>query len=454
MAYFKYYATRETGRTEFFRTLFQNFVHMEAEDRNISHRAYEAGFFHVLKNLFVPRSLRLNDEFRRGQIVAIIPSFKPGKLSLRLVEDLIRYNKELLVCVVDDSTPEEHEAEHRIFEKIRNVSDKVVVLRTPENRLKAGAINQGIAHFLKKNEGDVEPEIVITLDDDVIISPNTISALVSDLLGDRKLGAVCSQCRVINKNSNFLTRLQSLEYFGFNASRVADDGFLYGPLVMHGMLTAFRIQALKDAGFFAERHLIEDYEITANMKKKGKWHVRLSPESYAWTKVPEKLSDLWRQRTRWNVGGLFVISQIRHWRAVLQDIIGHMLFLTTFILIILSIMFGGAPGSTSRIIIGIILILSLSQALAWYAFQVWFLKYYKEGDWKDYIIRIILVPEFLYANFLSVILLGSYIFFVFHSFFAWLEEKTKNHPLVAGTRRFIDTGFARIGFTKSWGTRS
>lgn len=413
---------------------------------------HDTKFWKVVRNLFVPNILDFSRTERYLRIAAIIPSFKPGKLSVRLVEDLIRWNEKLIVCVVDDSTPEEHEREHRIFEKIRTISDRVIVIRTPENKLKAGAINQGIFYFLESQKDDI-PDLVITLDDDVVISKTTIKNLVANLLEDDRLGAVCSQCSVINKSENILTRLQGLEYFGFNAARVADEGLLYGPLVMHGMLAAFRIQALKDAGFFAEKHLIEDYEVTANIKKKGKWHVRLAPDAYAWTLVPNTFSELWRQRTRWNVGGLFVISGIRCWQTVFQDIIGHLLFLSTFLLIILSLVFYGIPGAVSQKIIWFIIVFSISQSFIWYLFQAWYLKLYKEGDWKDRFIRLSLIPEFIYANLLSVILIGSYAFFLFHVTSSWLERKT-NSKLVVKAKRFIELGFAKIGYTRSWGTRT
>ena len=417
-----------------------------------TNKSNETGFWRLLsRNIFVPNNFQTQKYSSYLEVLAIIPSFKPGKLCIKLVEDLIKWNPNLIVCVVDDATPKDYEAEHHIFEKIRAISKRVLVLRTPENKLKAGAINKGILHFLESEDVST-PDIILTLDDDVVISEKTVKNLVENLLEDDSLGAVCSQCRVINKNQNFLTRLQGLEYFGFNTSRIADERLLYGPIVMHGMLTAFRTQALKDAGFFAEKHLIEDYEVTANIKKKGKWHVRLAPYAYAWTEVPYKFNDLWRQRTRWNVGGLFVITEIGYWRSVFQDIIGHFLFIFTFVLIILSLVFYGERGSIPNIAVILILVFSITPALMWYFFQLWLMRFYKEGDWKDRLIRASIIPEFLYANLLSIILLGSYVFFTFYTLFSWVEKKTQSH-VVTNIKRIIELGFARIGYTRSWGTR-
>ena len=74
------------------------------------------------------------------------------------------------------------------------------------------------------------PDVILTLDDDVVISPTTVQNLVAELMSGTNLGAVCSQCAVLNKNKNILTRLQGLEYLGFNATRLADEGFYGGPV--------------------------------------------------------------------------------------------------------------------------------------------------------------------------------------------------------------------------------
>jgi len=39
--------------------------------------------------------------------------------------------------------------------------------------------------------------------------------------------------------------MQGLEYHSFNVSKIADNGFVSGPLVMQGMLTAFRMSLLE-----------------------------------------------------------------------------------------------------------------------------------------------------------------------------------------------------------------
>lgn len=400
-----------------------------------------------LRNFFVPHEYNIKQPESKPRVVAIVPSFKPSKLTVRLVKDLLRWNKDISVYVVDDATPKKYKAEHLIFDSIRTLSPDVVVLRTPRNKMKAGAINFALSRILKEKDA---PDVVMTFDDDVVISKNVVKNLVNNLFEDDSLGAVCSQCRVINKNKNLLTRLQGLEYLGFNGLRLADEGFFRGPLVMHGMLTAFKTKALQEVGKFSEKHLIEDYDMTAKIKSAG-WHVRLSPSAHAWTQVPEDFNHLWRQRTRWMVGGLYIAMNPRYWRVIIQDIIGHALFLSTLILVILSFILRGDAGSTPYFIFIGIITVSLLQMIIWYSFQLWFMRFYLEKDWKDWLIRVSLIPEFIYANILAIALMGSYLFFIFQDVSSRIESKYKS---VGKTKAFLEKIFAYVGYTKSWGTRN
>lgn len=380
-------------------------------------------------------------------VYAIIPTHKPGKITVQLVRDLIRWNPGITVCVVDDCTPGEYEAQHHIFRSIRKLSEQVHYLRTEENRLKAGAMNYAINTVIAK--GDVLPDVIITLDDDVVINENTIKNLVENLLIDARLAAVCTQCRVLNKNANILTRLQGLEYLGFNAVRTADESFFNGPLVMHGMLTAFRTHALMKVGLFAERHLIEDYEMTTRLKVAG-YRVRLATNALAWTEVPETFKQLWRQRARWVNGGVAILGVRKYWKAIPQDIIGHALFLATVLLVAAIVLMGGTHSTEQPIVAYIIIYLSLCQAIGFFIFQVWYMRYYAERDRVDWILRLAVIPEFIYANVLTLILLGAYLFHIFEKLATLFPSGNR---ISRATTMLLRAWFARIGYTSGWGTK-
>lgn len=380
-------------------------------------------------------------------VCAIIPTYKPGALTVRLVEDLVRWNPLLRLYVVDDCTPASYPEVTRIFERIAAVSPAVTMLRTPTNALKAGALNYALGHIFGPR-GGTAPHVVITLDDDVVIEPQTIQNLVSELLAYKHLGAVCSQCRVLNKNKNLLTRLQGLEYLGFNAIRLADEGFIRGPLVMHGMLTAFRAKALRQVNGFTEGHLIEDYEITTRLKAEG-WSVKAALNAPAWTLVPENLLTLWRQRTRWSYGGVMVVAGARYWPGVFQDMLGHGMFFATLLMLGVLLLSKG-NGYIPPLIAYSIVVLSLLQFGVWYLFQLWLLRLYPERDHYDWILRASLLPEFVYSYLMTAALLGSYLFLGFNTSVRTLARSWQTSARIAplGSRLF-----RACGYTEGWGTR-
>ncbi|MCC7500507.1 glycosyltransferase family 2 protein [Candidatus Nomurabacteria bacterium] len=389
-----------------------------------------------LKNFVIPQQGRAVQSVFEPSVSAIIPTFKPGVMAFRLVEDLLRYNPALNVVVVDDSTPLEHES-HAVLARIAALP-RTTLLRTPTNTLKAGALNVGVRHVLAQTH---PPAVICTLDDDVVVFPHTLSVMVHALLADKGLGAVCSRVAVANKNKNVLTRLQGLEYLGYNAIRLADQGFFWGPLVMPGMLTAFRTRALKKVGLFSEGHLIEDYEITTRLKSQG-WHVRAALDAPAWTSVPETLSQLWRQRTRWSLGGVRVVLDAKP-IAVIQDVIGHGVFIATLATIglLLLIKSSGAPS----LLVHAIVALSLGQLLLWYGFQLWLMRLYPERDWKDWFLRVSVLPELIYSNIMTIALIGSYLFTLYSSVKAFVPVRMAHA---------VNVVFRAVGYEAQWGTRN
>lgn len=404
-----------------------------------------------LRSFVVPvRHTRSHFEYSRARICVIVPTYAPSKLTRRLIEDLIRWNPTLFVYVVDDSTPREDWASASLLRRIVGISRRVTVLRTPTNKLKAGALNYAL-QYIDGQHKEFVPDVILTVDDDVVIENSTIRNLVMELMSHEELGAVCSQCRVYNKNTNFLTRLQGLEYVGFNAIRLADQGFFQGPLVMHGMLTAFRAAALRAVGGFTEGHLIEDYEITTRLKVKG-WSVRSALHAPAWTIVPETFSQFWKQRTRWSYGGITVVAQSRHLTSVFQDVLGHTVFLSTIAMVIL-LFFTKGTGTVPTHITSWIIGLSITQLVVWYAFQLWLMRSYHERDLRDWIIRAALIPEFIYSYIMTFALLGSYTFLLFNLMKNSLAKRSMR--LAAAVERAGGGFFRSLGYMeKRWGTRA
>lgn len=375
-----------------------------------------------------------------GLIMVIIPTYRPNQITLRLIRSIIRYNRRrpVRIIVVDDCSETKNK---KIFKKIKKINNRLItVIRTPTNQLKAAALNHALSYIEAQ---ETKPTAIITLDDDIVINKKTIPLMIECLKVNSSYGAVCSLARVANKSKNILTRLQGLEYDTFNVIRIADTNFFGGPLVMPGMLTAFRYEAIKTVGGFAPGHLIEDYEITVRLKERG-WLVGLAQKARAYTVVPETIGRLWRQRIRWTYGGLLILLTRPHFRVIIQDVIGHFFFISTLALVIL-LFFLYRYGSESSIMIAVFYI-STATAIINYLFYLIVLVNYESRDALDYLIRAFFLVEMAYSLLLSFVLLGSYIFLVY--------TLAKKYTLGGSSRiSKLDDLFQKIGFSERWGTR-
>jgi len=379
--------------------------------------------------------------------VVIIPTYKPSYLTQNLVKNLYKWHENIEIVIVDDSDTEVFEKHENMFKKLKILArrSRIHYIKTPKNLHKAAALNYGFKYA--KNVLNIKKiKVIITLDDDIIVTKKTIPTLSNKLYYSSNIGAVCSLAKVKNKNKNLVTRLQGLEYHGFNIIKIADNGFYKGPLVMQGMITAFKASAFCEVGGFSKNNLIEDYEITAKLKKYD-WNVAIASDCWAWTTVPQDLSTLWRQRVRWTYWGIDVLGNyLRNLDSVLQDFIGHITFLSLTILIFLSFV---VPTSNpiDKSLISALLLLTFTNFSISYMFSIFVLRFYREADWKDYLIRLSIIPEFLYSNFLTLVLLGAYPFFVYNKLFGKIET----------IKPIYEKGmsiFNKFGYSLSWSTRN
>ncbi|MBP6913682.1 MAG: glycosyltransferase family 2 protein [Candidatus Levybacteria bacterium] len=386
----------------------------------------------------------------KKRITIIIPTFKPKYITYRLINNVSTWDKNIQIIVVDDNTPKGASQSINILEKIKELTQnnkKIILLQTDKTHLKANALNFALNYISKQKS---KPDVVLTFDDDVTINHNTIQILVDVIFQDDKTGAVVSNAWVKNRKKNLLTRLQSLEYHGFNITKISDTGFLSGPLVMQGMLSAFRYKALLDVKGYKTDKLIEDYDITVRIKKAG-WKTAIAPSAHAWTNVPETLPELWKQRVRWSYGGIIVVKDFwRDYSHVLQDIIGHTLFLSLLIVVLLSLVIVRNHETPPALVFGIFVIAILHFTLS-YTFNLVSLLSFKERDKWDWIIKALIIPEFIYSNILSAILIGSYLFFIFNTL---SKFAIKYSPKLIAAEQAGHRAFQKIGYTLSWGTRA
>jgi biofilm PGA synthesis N-glycosyltransferase PgaC len=171
------------------------------------------------------------------------------------------------------------------------------VLRTPVNRLKAGAQNYGLAQ--------VRTDAVMALDADTVLHPEALEHLVADLEAgsDATNGAVMPQSR-----RGLWTRARLVEYAIAMRLHKRVQRSLGTVLVLSGCIAAFRTQVLRDLGGFQERTVTEDLDMTWGLHLAG-FRVGYVPEALCYPAEPGTWKLFKAQVRRW-ASGMFQTIEV------------------------------------------------------------------------------------------------------------------------------------------------
>ncbi len=201
------------------------------------------------------------------------------------------------IFVVDDCSKDNS---YEIIKKYAKLYPQVIALQTPKNTgCAAGAKNFG-AKFVKT-------DLIGFSDGDSFPKKDAISNMVG-FFNDETVGGVTSRVLVRDRN-NLLEKLQSVEYKIIAFTRKL-FGFVGGIYVTNGPLSIYRKKAFDEVNGFDEKNLTEDIEITWHFVKDN-WKVQMSLASLVYTVVPSNLRIWFKQRIRWNVGGIQTIMKYK-----------------------------------------------------------------------------------------------------------------------------------------------
>lgn len=222
----------------------------------------------------------------RPFISVVIPAYNEERNIGKCIESLLDsdYPKEKLEIIVVDDGSSDRTAE------IASSYKGVRVFRKP-NSGKADSLNYGI----KKAKG----EIIATLDADSHITKKAIKRMLPLFSDDAK--AVTAAVLVDNPK-NIIEQLQEVEYVFTIFSRKVLEA-IDAIHVTPGPFSMFRREVFEQIGGFDRNNILEDQEIAMRMQKHN-FRIRASTDAIVYTKVPENMKQLLKQRTRWHRGGL------------------------------------------------------------------------------------------------------------------------------------------------------
>jgi poly-beta-1,6-N-acetyl-D-glucosamine synthase len=358
----------------------------------------------------------------QSNIITFVPAHNEVDVIHTTIQSLLSQTHKVDIVIINDNSTDDTAS---IVRSIAATDNRVTLIETLGNKFKkSGALNTAYQII------DLELyDYVLSVDADTVVAPDLVEQALIEFQIDPLLGAACSRAGVIKQATNgFFEKLiyhwQYVEYAEFDRSRIGQDRKIK---VAHGMCTMYKVEAIKavmskrkaagkfDSTVYDVHNITEDYELTITLKELG-YHTAAGFGMYAWTHVPLKLTELWRQRVRWLRGGLDTLWEHGWNKSTRMDILKTGLF---WIMLLFQ---GILLGYTIMDIINGVFHLSILVMLAigiMYVECVYTLRYIQNPEKWDFIVRLIFIPQLFYAWFTIAQQLYAYYLFLFKQNQEW-----------------------------------
>lgn len=236
------------------------------------------------------------DEDKLPRVTVQLPLFNESTVATRLLDAvaLMDYPADRLeIQVLDDSTDETQALVRSHVAKLRDRGlDAVYLHRVNRVGYKAGALEAG----LEVAKGS----LVAIFDADFIPQPDFVRSIIGHF-EDPKVGMVQTRWGHLNRETNLLTRVQSLMLDGHhlveNRARFA-SGLLFNFSGTGGM---WRREAITKAGGWQHDTLTEDLDLSYRAQLAG-YKFIYRPDVVSPSELPEDVSALRAQQYRWAKG--------------------------------------------------------------------------------------------------------------------------------------------------------
>ena len=258
---------------------------------------------------------------RLPKVSILVPVYNGAKYVKECLNSLseLDYPKEKLeIIVLDDGSTDNSLKEAKKF--------KFKFYKRPHSG-KANTINYGI----DKTSG----EIVGILDIDSIVEKQVLKKMVG-YFNNKNVAAIHSGIRVKNASS-LLEKFQDIEY-AFSLFFKKLFSFVDGLFVTPGVFSLYKKDILKQIGKFDSHNVTEDLEIALRILSKG-YSIKCVTEAKTYTTVPNKFSELSRQRARWNFGLIVNLKKYSFLLSLKYKELGYFILPVTILLPIILLVF-------------------------------------------------------------------------------------------------------------------
>ena len=229
----------------------------------------------------------------------IVPAYNEGPQVFLGLKSLIESDfpqEKLQIIAVDDGSVDD--TWYWIGEAEKQFQGRLTTLRF--------LLNQGKRHALYAGFRRSSGEILITVDSDSIVTPQTLRSLVSPFIYDKKIGAVAGNVRILNRSKGIIPRMLEVVFlFSFDFIR-ASQSMVNTVMCTPGALSAYRRETVMKIlpewvnQTFCGRpaNIGEDRALTNLILREG-CHVHFQQDAFVYTEVPTQYQNLCKMFLRW-----------------------------------------------------------------------------------------------------------------------------------------------------------
>lgn len=229
----------------------------------------------------------------------IVPAYNEGRQVLRTLRSIARSDypiEKLQIIAIDDGSKDN--TWYWIEKAARELSGRVEAIRMPKNVGKRRALCEGF----KQGSG----QILVTIDSDCLIEPQTLRRLVSPFHFDERIGAVGGNVRVLNRHEGIIPRMLEVSFaYSFEFVR-ASESMLGSVFCTPGALSAYRREPLMQVidkwavqTFFGRPSNIGEDRALNNWILRVGSLVKFQCNAVVYTTVPTGYEGLCKMLLRW-----------------------------------------------------------------------------------------------------------------------------------------------------------
>ena len=229
----------------------------------------------------------------------IIPAFNEGQQVSLTLQSILKSNyppEKLEIITVNDGSSDD--TWYWMQKEVEASQGKITALNLPCNAGKRNALYKGFSV--------ATADILITVDSDSIVTPDTIRQIVAPFAADSKIGGAAGNIRVLNLSEGMIPKMLDVSFvFGFEFLRSAQS-MVRSVLCMPGALSAYRRNAVMphmdewvNEKFLGKpANIGEDRAITNILIREG-YGVVYQNSSVVYTKMPTRYRGLCKMMIRW-----------------------------------------------------------------------------------------------------------------------------------------------------------